>query len=198
MGADQHLVGFRMTEHPNSQNSVYIATEEDGESLSRQFDVAQNAVESGSAITDHIGMTEDSGTITGYLLGDGGNNVDGQNALAQLMLWQERGTVLQFFGRRFVAPMIISGIEHSYNNNAINATKVSITWKFLRVVQRPEQIVVAVKKPVGDGDGVWVTVQPGNTYWGWMMQYGTPLDTLRGWNHWPDRFIPIGVRARVK
>ncbi|MFP7481249.1 LysM peptidoglycan-binding domain-containing protein [Weissella paramesenteroides] len=54
------------------------------------------------------------------------------------------------------------------------------------------------KQAKAPSSGVYVTVRPGNTYWGWWVKYGTPIQTLRNWNHWPDRRIPIGARARVK
>ncbi|MGL5301495.1 MAG: phage baseplate protein [Weissella confusa] len=199
---NQHKVGSVLMDTAGKAR-VYIAA--NTEELDRSFNIAQNPIEGGSAMTDHISMDSDAGTIDGYMLGDGAGNVDAQDYVVQLIKWQNSGTPLKWYGRRYVEPILIEDFNQTYDAVA-NAVKVSITWKFLRITQRPQEIAIAVKKPANPPappkpatpPGVWVTVVAGNTYWGWMMQYGTSIDQLRAWNGWPDRFIPIGVRARVR
>lgn len=196
MGYNQQNLGSKLEPQSGGGAIYFFATEE---GLTKETNVAQNPVENGSAISDHISLSSDTGEITGYLFGDGGANPDGQNFMGKLYDWQQKGTLLKWYGRRYLSSVVISNLDFTFDEN-VNSMQATFTWTRVQVTQRPTQVAVAVKKPANPPaqPGVFVTVQPGNTYWGWMMQYGTPLDTLRGWNGWPDRFIPIGVRARVK
>ncbi|MFL4498446.1 LysM peptidoglycan-binding domain-containing protein [Weissella sp. MSCH1] len=196
---NQQKVGSKMEPQNGGAAIWFFATEE---GMTKETNVAQNPVEDGSAVSDHVSLSSDTGSITGYLFGDGGSNPDGQNYMEKMYEWQMKGTLLKWYGRRYMNSIVISNLDFKFDSNA-NAMQATFTWTRVQITKRPSQVAIAVKKPVSPPPpptppGVFVIVRPGDTYWGWMMQYGTPLDTLRGWNGWPDRFIPIGVRARVQ
>jgi LysM repeat protein len=193
MGLNQHNVGSLLTD---GKQKVYIAS--DQEDRTRASNVAQNPVEDGSAITDHISLNSDTGQISGNLLGDGGVNKDAQDYLAILEKWQNQGTQLKYYGRYFLNPIVISNVSQTFDQT-LNAVKITLNWTVLHIVPAPSQAAVAVKKPVASANnGTYVTVVAGNTYWGWMMKYGTSIAQLESWNKWPATLIPIGAKARVK
>lgn len=193
MGLDQHTIGSMLTD---GTKQVYIVS--DNDQRTRASNIAQNAVESGSVITDHVALTSDTGTITGYLLGDGAANQDAQDYLGIIENWQNNGTALKYYGRYYIDPLLISNCDHSFDITQ-NAVKVTLSWTVLHLVAAPAELATAVKKPAdATGNEVYVTVGPGDTYWGWMSQYGTSLEQLRSWNGWADTAIPIAARARVK
>ena len=103
-------------------------------------------------------------------------------------------------GAIYKGDLILENITKDYDEGGFkNAIKVSIKFKEAKTVQSSfvrVQHVGPITPP--SPPGLWVTVVAGNTYWGWWKQYGTPIQTLRNWNKWPDRRIPIGARARVK
>ena len=99
--------------------------------------------------------------------------------------------------------MILTNITKTYDEGGFkNAIKVVLEFKEAHIVStsfvKVQHVGPVKPTPPPSPPQIWVTVRPGNTYWGWWRQYGTPIQTLRNWNHWPDRFIPVGARARVK
>ena len=118
------------------------------------------------------------------------------------MSWQHDGALLVYTGAIRRSSMLITNLHRTEDDGGfVNAIKFSMELTHVEIVKSSfvKAVNVGPKKPSPPANpGVWVTVRPGNTYWGWMMQYGTSIQQLRNWNHWPDRRIPIGVRARVK
>ena len=119
----------------------------------------------------------------------------------QLLNWSQGSTLLQFRGAIRHNGMLISHLEKTYDDGGFqNAVKfnISLTAVYTVNVYWAKAKNSGKKQAKAPSSGVYVTVRPGNTYWGWWVKYGTPIQTLKNWNHWPDRRIPIGARARVK
>ena len=196
MGLNQHKIGSLLTD---GKTKVYILSDEDNRN--RDFNIAQNPVENGSVITDHVSMNGDTGQIQGLMLGDGGTNKDAQDYLGIIEKWQNDGVALKYYGRYYLYPILIQGNEHSFDKTR-NAVHITLNWTVLHLTNAPAQTAIAVKKAVAsssaNNQGTYVTVAPGNTYWGWMMKYGTSIAQLEAWNKWPATLIPIGAKARVK
>ena len=196
MGLNQHKLGSLLTD---GKKKIYILSDQDNRD--RDSNIAQNPVENGSTISDHVALNSDTGQIQGIMLGDGNKNKDAQDYLATIEKWQNNGTKLKYYGRYFLYPILIQGNEH-YFDSAKNAVHVTLTWTVLHLVAAPKQSARSVKKAVKPkkrtSSGTYVTVRSGDTYWGWMMKYGTSIAQLEAWNHWPARLFPTGARARVK
>ncbi|MBJ7631696.1 LysM peptidoglycan-binding domain-containing protein [Weissella confusa] len=163
------------------------------------IEVATHPIEDGSPITDHSQMQSKTFTFSGWITGNNQSDIDAK--YNQLYAWGENGTIVDYSGAiRQNHSMLISNLTKDYDDGGYqNAIKFSmeVTWvKMVKVTWNKN--VNAGKKQASPPAGVYVTVVAGNTYWGWWVQYGTSIDQLRAWNGWPDRFIPIGARARVK
>lgn len=168
------------------------------ESDSSESNVSQYPVESGAPISDNMMYMGGQVTIGGFLLGESSSAAE--QSYKTLVDFQQHSLLMTYRGRIYLKDAVIQNISRSYTTYE-NGFDVTITLQPVRTAksiwEKIPQPPVA-KQPVNNSGAVYVTVQPGNTYWGWWMQYGTPIQTLRNWNGWPDRFIPIGVRARVK
>lgn len=169
----------------------------DQENQQTEMDIAQYPVEEGSNLVDNAKFASNEINITGVVVG---KDLNEANAKAtKIYDWQKTAQLIH------VSPGIIdwSYLVKSYNKKFEDSTANSVTI---------DVTIIKVRKPVGSFNGMknsgvkqpsapaatYVTVVSGDTYWGWSMRYGTSIQQLRDWNHWADRFIPIGVRARVK
>jgi LysM repeat protein len=163
------------------------------------IDVSTHPVEDGSPITDHSQMQSKNFTFSGWITGNDQSDIDAK--YQQLLDWSTGGTIVSYHGAiRQYQKLLISNLSKDYDDGGYqNAIKFSIELTRVRTVKVTwNKNVNAGKKQATPPAGVYVTVVAGNTYWGWWVQYGTSIDQLRAWNGWPDRFIPIGARARVK
>lgn len=183
----------------NKKTKIKIDGAKESESV--EANITQYAIENGSPLSDHTQRASKSIQITGFLLG---KNAD--KNYKTLMGWQDKGVELQWKGRIYHNGLMMSGLTKSYDHykngfdisftlNAVKKAKTSWKKKKKKKKKKGKQ---QVKKPKKKSKKKYVTVKRGNTYWGWMMKYGTSIKNLRKWNKWPDRFIPIGKRARVK
>lgn len=123
---------------------------------------------------------------------------------AQLVKWQARGTLVKYFGAMNSGTVMIKELNRVADDGGYkNGYKITMTLQQVNIIGwgKKKRKHAGVKKPhkgKRKSKKVYVTVKPGNTYWGWSMKYGTSISTLRKWNRWPDRRIPIGKKARVK
>lgn len=162
--------------------------------------VASHPIQNGQPVTDHTQIESQIWSMSGWIFGDNQQQVDVK--FGRLISWQQEGTLLTWNGAIHHDNMIIQSMNKTYDDGGKkNAVKISITLQWVSIVST--SFVAATNTGFQQSSppanpGVWITVRGGNTYWGWWQQYGTPIQTLRNWNHWPDRFIPIGARARVK
>ncbi|QIL50117.1 LysM peptidoglycan-binding domain-containing protein [Weissella coleopterorum] len=175
---------------------IEIMVESENESV--EMNVSTHPIETGSPITDHVQANNKIFSFTGLIMGRDQSEVD--NRYIQLLWWSQEGEELQYHGAIRHDNVIISHLSKTYDEGGFaNAVKFEIELTALyKVNLNWVKNKNYGKKQATPNDGVWVTVVPGNTYWGWWQQYGTSIDQLRSWNHWPDRQIPVGVRARVK
>ena len=162
------------------------------------IDVATHPVEDGSPITDHSQIQSKNFRFGGWITGNNQSDIDAK--YQQLLDWSQNGTLLNYSGAIRHNSMLMSNLTKDYEDGGYqNAIKFSVDLTWVRTVKVTwNKNVNAGKKQATPPPGVYVTVVAGNTYWGWWVQYGTSIDQLRAWNGWPDRFIPIGARARVK
>lgn len=185
-----------MAQLTDGAKTIDITAESEEEVITNK--VAQYSIQSGDAIIDHTQRETIEWTMTGLIYGRDHNEIN--NKWLQLITWQYAGTVLFWKGAIYKGSLILENITKTYDEGGFkNAIKVSIKFKEAKTVESSfvkVQHVGPITPP--SPSGLWVTVVRGNTYWGWWRQYGTPIQTLRDWNKWPDRRIPIGARARVK
>lgn len=180
----------------NGSQEIEIVNIQENENISST--VTQYPVEKGSPISDHTQISSKTMQVSGYLFGDSKSSSEAKyNALQK---FKNEGKLVEFKGRIYLKNLAITDVSKSYdkigNGFAINISftvirEAKVSWS--KIPNNGKKQPTTPKNPE-----VYVTVKRGNTYWGWWKQYGTPIQTLRNWNKWPDRFIPIGARARVK
>ena len=180
----------------NGKQSIKVTNVTETENV--DANVTQYTIEEGSPLSDHTQRTGKGISVEGFFLGS-----NATNDYKTLMSWQDNGVELTYKGRIYHTKLLLSGLSKNYNNygNGFGVSfrfvviqKAKTSWK--KKTNKGKQ---QVKKPVVKANpAVYVTVKSGDTYWGWWKKYGTAIQTLRNWNKWPDRFIPIGKRARVK
>ncbi|KRK40793.1 LysM peptidoglycan-binding domain-containing protein [Loigolactobacillus bifermentans] len=161
--------------------------------------IAQHPVQRGQPMIDHTQRESKTWDFEGKIMAGNQHLVD--NKFTQLLTWQEQGVILSYNGAIHHPNLIISHLEKTYDEGGYsNAVKFSISLTNIRIANTSfvKAKHVGAKAPTKPkSPGKYVTVVAGNTYWGWWQKYGTPIQTLRNWNKWPDRRIPIGVKARV-
>lgn len=180
----------------NGNSKIEIVSSSENESSTSNM--TQYPVEQGAPIADNMIFMGGPTTISGFLIGD-----DAEQNYNTLVEWQKNAIQVSFRGRIYLKTAGIQSISKGYDRYK-NGFSISITLQPIRIATAvwekiPQPPVVKQPSPAAKpSTAVYVTVKRGNTYWGWWRQYGTPIQTLRNWNKWPDRFIPIGARARVK
>lgn len=177
----------------NGSQEIEIVNITENENLASL--VTQYPVESGAPISDHTQISGKTLQVTGFLLGD-----KAESDYTTLEKWKNEGKLVSFKGRVYLRNLSITDISKGYDRIE-NGFSINISYTVIRTAKTSWSKVPNNGKkqpPPAAKKEVYVTVKKGNTYWGWWKQYGTPIQTLRNWNKWPDRFIPIGKRARVK
>ena len=183
----------------DGKKKVVISAESEEESIENT--VAQYPVQSGNLGTDHTQRASIDWTVEGKIYGKNHNEIN--NAWQQLISWQYNGNRIFWSGAITHGDVILTNITKTYDEGGFkNAIKVVLEFKEAHIVStsvvKVQHVGTVKPTPPPSPPQTWVTVRPVYTYWGWWRQYGTPIQTLRNWNHWPDRFIPVGARARVK
>ena len=192
----------RLTDEKGKTVTLVIETE--NEQL--ENNVSTHPIETGSPLTDHAQMVSKTIDFSGKIKGNSLSEVN--NKYSQLLAWFHGANMLTFRGAIWQNNLIISHLEKTYDEGGLkNAVKFNMTLtvvysidlKWQRAKQSgKKQTTKKSKTSSRKSKAVYVTVRSGNTYWGWSQRYGTSISQLRKWNKWPDRFIPIGKRARVK
>lgn len=181
-----------------TRNKERIVIYPDQENQQSEANIAQYPVEDGGTISDNSKFDSNIINITGYVIADDMN--EAQRQARVLYNWHRWPTGLISLTNGITDN---SYLIKSYNKKFVDGQRSSIYVDIsLLKIRIPVSSFSGMKnsgrKQPSAPSQTWVTVVRGNTYWGWSMQYGTSIQQLRNWNHWPDRFIPIGVRARVK
>lgn len=185
-GAEIYVGNKVVVVRPNSENHNI------------DMNVAQYPVENGEPISNHSQMEQNSVDIDGKIVGKTWAEAD--DAARQLYIWAINKNLVNIRNGVNETNFIIQNWQKQLDEPSDNTVHVSFTLLHMRIPSSSYTVRKnsGKKQASGNSAGVYVTVRAGNTYWGWSMQYGTSIPTLRAWNKWPDRFIPIGVRARVK
>lgn len=182
----------------DGKHKITVSFETEEEAIKNQ--VAQHPVQRGQPIVDHTQRESKSWQMSGKLYGKNLHEVDTQ--YKQLLDWQYNGTLLTIKSAIRDSNTIIESLNKNYDDGGFtNAVRITIGFTKVAIVTSSftKAKHTGNKTPTKPKvTGTWVTVKAGNTYWGWMMKYGTSISQLRKWNKWPDRRIPIGARARVK
>lgn len=164
------------------------------------MNVAQYPVEKGSPIVDNAIMGNNQVDVSGVIVAKDWTTAD--NLARQLYIWQIGKTVVNMRNGINDTSYLIQDWKKTLDDPMKNAVKISMTLVRIRIATSSYTVRKNSGKkqaPASRGGGaVYLTVRPGNTYWAWSMRYGTSIPQLRAWNRYPDRFIPIGVRVRVK
>lgn len=178
-----------------NSSPVYIVNE--SETLTEPVTISSNPIESGVPVSDHVQQEVKTLEVTGFILGPQADKI-----LSNLRKTADAGTIVTYQGRVYWKSVLISTVSRNYTQIQ-NGASVTLTLQNLRRATTPW---VKKKKAAGKRQasntkksaGTYITVKKGDCYWKWWKRYGTSIATLRAWNKWPDRRIPIGVRARVK
>lgn len=161
------------------------------------MNVAQYPVEKGSPIVDNAIMENNQVDVSGVIVAKDWPTAD--NLARQLYIWQIDKTVVNMRNGINDTSYLIQNWKKTLDDPMKNAVKISMTLVRIRIATSSYTVRKnSGKKQAPASSGVYLTVRPGNTYWAWSMRYGTSIPQLRAWNRYPDRFIPIGVRVRVK
>lgn len=170
----------------------------DQENQQIEMDIAQYPVEEGGNLVDNARFNSNEINISGYVSGK--DLAEANKNATKIYDWQKDVQIIHVRNGVTDWSYLVRSFNKRFEDGRQNAVYIDVT-------------IVKIRKPVGSFAGMknsgkkqasaapaqtWVTVVGGNTYWGWSMRYGTSIQQLRNWNHWPDRFIPIGARARVK
>lgn len=183
----------------SGKNSAVIANDKQDQTI--DMNVAQYPVEKGEPITDHAQINQNEVVVTGYAVGK--KMQDARNTILQLIKWEKNGTLVNLQGDINDKDYLIQSLKQTFAEGRENAIYVEVTLIHIRIPSSP-YIKNKTKKNSGKKQAskkpkaVYVKVKRGNTYWEFSMRYGTSIPQLRRWNKYPDRFIPIGVKLRVK
>lgn len=180
----------------SGKTKIQVSIENETETIKNL--VSQYPVQRGTPVADHTQRESKTWSFDGKLYGKNQHDIDVK--FSKLLDWQFKGTILSYNGAIRHKNIIIEEMTKTYDDCGFkNAIKINFTLRNIRIVKTSFVKKKHVgPKPPKKTKGVYVTVRPGDTYWGWWVKYGTSIQTLRNWNHWPDRVIPIGRRARVK
>lgn len=178
-------------------------------SESTDADVTQVPVDNSDPRTDHSQVNAKTNQMTAWLTGKTRKEID--KSYLQLLKWESEGDEIHYQGSIYWKHAWISSLTKTYDQPYSNVLQITFTLTYALKAKmtttekkkkkaRPKK---AKKKATGGKKKAkstkkYVKVKKGNTYWGFMMKYGTKVSTLEKWNPWPARKIPIGVKCRVK
>lgn len=196
-------IGKALTAGSNPANKVHLfATSESWQTSSSS---PQYPVQNGMPMTNFTAITSKTLTLTGYFFADENhwNDYEAQKKVNIIADWQGRGLLLTWWGRKGSDRLMIQDQTAVYDNTGRNVIGITLTLLRVQIAGNAKRIITrdAGKKratPGGRSGGVYVTIKRGNTYWEFSKRYGTSIAQLRAWNHYRDRFLPIGKRVRVK
>ena len=180
----------------DGKKKVAIQFSAEVETEVRNMEIAQHPIE-GKITSSHAKVSSTELNVDAVFSGK-----NYASNYAKLVARQEQGRLLTFAGLNYWTSNIIGNISKPSQGwkNGIKAEFTLVHIDKAKVV-RGKEVVPQGKAPTPappPEQGTFVTTKPGDTYWGWMVEFGTPLDQLRAWNNWADRLIPIGAKARVK
>lgn len=174
------------------------------EGLSQGVEVTSYPVEKGEAISAHVKKTSDTFSVTGYILSKPNKNyTDATRQYNKLVSMMKSGKVVTFSGRDKVTSCVITAMTKDSTKDVRNGVALTISLQHVRIAKSPvtkKKKAAAKKTTVKKSSKKFVKVKRGDTYWAASVKYGTNLKKLMAFpeNKWKARFIPIGVKMRVK
>lgn len=174
------------------------------ESFTNAVNVTSYPTEKGLPITDSVQRQPKTFTITGKILGK--NYTEAMKVYNALEKKQNAGTVVTYVGRTTAKNVVIISMQPTFDSTIGNGMSISIELQEIRIAKSPYVKKKTTKKKSGKKSTsktkkttkVYHVTKRGDCYWKMWKKYGTSVATLRKWNKYPDRRIPIGVKLRVK
>lgn len=159
--------------------------------------LTSHPVEKGLETTDHVMNEPIELELTGILTGK-----NYQQIKTSLKKMKKEGTRITYVGRQSYNNLAIESLEFTTTKKIKNGEEFSCTLKEIRVTQ--DVVTTSDDKNAGRQQiqnkpkKRYHTIKSGDTYWGLAQVYGGTVEQIIGWNEWPPRSIPIGVKARVE
>ena len=173
------------------------------ESTANSVTTTSYPVEKGFPITDSVQRQPKTYSVSGRIVRK--SEKEAETVATAIENLQNKGKMVKYVGRIKASDVLITNFSRNYDSTIANGFSMSLEMQQIRIAKTPFVKKKTKKKVSGKksvkkkSDGpVYHKVKKGDTYWGCWKKYGTPIDTLRKWNKYPDRRIPIGVKLRVK
>ncbi|NMH83266.1 LysM peptidoglycan-binding domain-containing protein [Heyndrickxia coagulans] len=174
------------------------------ETFTNSVEVTSYPTEKGLPITDNVKRQPKTFNITGKILAK--TNAEATKIYNALEKKQNAGTLVTYVGRTTAKNVVIVNMAPTYDSTISNGMSISIDLQEIRIAKSPYVKKKTTKKKSGKKSTsktkkttkVYHVTKKGDCYWKLWKKYGTPVATLRKWNKYPDRYIPVGVKLRVK
>lgn len=177
------------------------------ESFNASVNTTSYPVEKGLSLTDSVQQQPKTFSISGKILGE--NEKEANNIRDNIEKKMNSGTAVKYVGRINVSDVLITNFTGTYDATIANGFSTTIDLQKIRIAKTPYQKKITTKtnsgkKTVSKAKMATVNkkkyhvVKKGDTYWSVARKYGTTVTTLRKFNRWPDKKIPIGEKMRYQ
>ncbi|MCY9807025.1 LysM peptidoglycan-binding domain-containing protein [Lentilactobacillus senioris] len=208
---------YVIPKYPGSENS-YVFIDNTSENETTSTEMTTNTISPGQYVNHYTQTQPIQRQIEGKL---GGSSVSKVSYLKKqfnmLRRWATNGTEIEFHGQKYSSSAVLTSVAANFDQPRDNALAVSVAiqdvkWatstnkkKSTKKTNTSKTNNTGTKSPTkGDRKktkpkaGKYLTIKKGDTYWGYHMKFGTSIAKLRSWNGYPDRYLPIGKKVRVK
>lgn len=208
---------YVIPKYPGSENS-YVFIDNTSENETTSTEMTTNTISPGQYVNHYTQTQPIQRQIEGKL---GGSSVSKVSYLKKqfnmLRRWATNGTEIEFHGQKYSSSAVLTSVAANFDQPRDNALAVSVAiqdvkWatstnkkKSTKKTNTSKTNNTGTKSPTkGDRNktkpkaGKYLTIKKGDTYWGYHMKFGTSIAKLRSWNGYPDRYLPIGKKVRVK
>lgn len=174
--------------------------------------VPTKPLQSGNPMVSHTVRESKTLEVVGRLYAknpSGGKNYQYEldTIYGYLLTWQFDGTLLEYSGKSRLQNVVISNLSKVYTEeNYTNLIDVSFTLQEISIpvlgFDGAENL--GRVEPTENNGGTYVTVKPGDTYWGYAIAYGTSVDEIRNLSGHENQtmYPPYGIdgngKVRVK
>ncbi|UZH06456.1 LysM peptidoglycan-binding domain-containing protein [Heyndrickxia coagulans] len=174
------------------------------ESFTNTVNATSYPTEKGLPTTDSVKRQPKTFNITGKILAK--SNSEAIKIYEALEKKQNAGTLVTYVGRTTAKNVLITSMTPTFDATNKNGMGISIDLQEVRIAKSPYVKKKTTKKKSGKKSTsktkkttkVYHVTKRGDCYWKMWKKYGTSVATLRKWNKYPDRRIPIGIKLRVK
>ncbi|CAJ1226674.1 LysM peptidoglycan-binding domain-containing protein [Lactiplantibacillus xiangfangensis] len=170
--------------------------------------VTQYPVDGHNAVTDHVRRESKVISLTVRL--DEGTMAKTVKVYNKLNYWGFKGIELQYHGAGIaVGHCVISSLaKHIEKYQTAMDVTIELTYVYFVTTsvikhkkakkKKGKREAKSSKSKSKKSKKKYVRVKRGDTYWLYHQKTGASIASLRKWNKYPDRRIPIGVRVRIK